>query len=44
MQQEKDFLINYLVEYISAETNYNKNNDGNYNRLDIYDGRIKHLV
>ena len=29
-----------IVEYISAETNYNKNNDGNYNRLDIYDGRI----
>ena len=28
-----------IVEYICAETNYNKNNDGNYNRLDIYDGR-----
>jgi len=29
-----------IVEYISAETNYNKNNDGNYNRFDIYDGGI----
>lgn len=29
-----------IVEYICAETNYNKNNYSNYDRLDIYDGTI----
>ena len=34
------YSVKNIVEYICAETNYNKNNYSNYNRLDIYDGGI----
>ena len=33
-----------IVEYICPETNYNKNNDGSYDRLDIHDSSISHNV
>ena len=37
------FAPKSIVEYICAETNYNKNNDGAYSRLDIHSGNDTHI-
>lgn len=39
-----DSNIKKIVEYICAETNYNKNNDANYNRIDTYLSVISHTA